>query len=333
MNRTYQLAFALITAVASSIGAEKAAIVRPASAAVGKPAPTDALWRDRNTRALNLYYGPGGKQHAPKGRFTFVKEEKDGTSPKFEVKDENGVRWKAKLGPEAQAETAATRLVWAAGYFADEDYYVPSLRVEGMSTLIRGSKFVSDDGVVHGVRLERVLKGQKKARTWRWRENAYSGTKEMNGLRVMMALVNNWDLKDVNNNVQVTDGEPRYAVTDLGATFGGKLNPVFRSKNKLPHYEKTKFIQKVTATEVDFHLSTRPFPLFAIAPPYYVYRTRLQRVVKDIPRAHAKWLGTILTRLSAEQIRDCFRAAGYSPTEVEGFSRVVESRIAELNRL
>jgi len=77
---------------------------------------TGALWQDRGDAAsLNLLYGPGGKAHQPTGKFTFVKEDKEGTAAKFEVVDEQGVRWKAKLGDEAQSETAATRLVWAAG--------------------------------------------------------------------------------------------------------------------------------------------------------------------------------------------------------------------------
>jgi hypothetical protein len=33
------------------------------------------------------------------------------------------------------------------------------------------------------------------------------------------------------------------------------------------------------------------------------------------------------------QVRAAFRAAGYSAQEVEGFTEVVEVRIAELNRL
>ena len=34
-----------------------------------------------------------------------------------------------------------------------------------------------------------------------------------------------------------------------------------------------------------------------------------------------------------EQIRDAFRPAGYSPEHVQGFVRVMEERIAELNNL
>jgi len=145
--------------------------------------------------SLNLFYGPGGKAHQPSAKFTFVREEKEGTAPKFEIVDEQGVHWKAKLGEETQSETAATRLVWAAGYFTDEDYYLPTMRVAKMPELHRGSRFVSKGGIVRGVRLERKVEGQKKAGNWSWFKNPYVGTKELSGLKIMVALMNNWDLK------------------------------------------------------------------------------------------------------------------------------------------
>ena len=54
------------------------------------------------------------------------------------MRDENGVRWRVKLGPEARPETVATRLLWAPGYFANEDYFLRNLRVEDMKPLKRG---------------------------------------------------------------------------------------------------------------------------------------------------------------------------------------------------
>jgi hypothetical protein len=46
-----------------------------------------------------------------------------------------------------------------------------------------------------------------------------------------------------------------------------------------------------------------------------------------------KWIADELARLSPEQIRDAFRSAGYSATEVDAFAAVVERRIAELREL
>jgi hypothetical protein len=305
------------------------------AATEGALAHPEALWSDRGDMAsLNLLYGSGGREHAPGSTFTFVKEDKQGTNPKFEVIDDKGIHWKAKLGEEAQAETAATRLVWAAGYFTDEDYYVAELRVEGLTKLARGQKFVSPGGVVHGVRLERGVKGQKKNGNWTWSNSPFNGTKEQSGLRILMALTNNWDLKTINNDIYVEgDGTTRYLVSDLGATFGRTGNPLVRSKSNLKDYSSTKFTQYVRPEEVDFFLNSRPFFLAVFDVPNYITRTAMQGIVKQIPRAHAKWLGDRLGALSAEQIRDCFRAAGYSSEQVEGFSRTVQGRIAELRQL
>ena len=122
-------------------------------------------------------------------------------------------------------------------------------------------------------------------------------------------------------------------VSDLGASFGETGNAITRSKSNLNDYAESKFIQKVTAEHVDFVLNSRPFVLSAVNVPYYASRTHMQDIVKDIPVADAKWLGTLLEPLSDEQIRDCFRAAGYSAAEVEGYAAAVKERIKDLNRL
>ncbi len=143
---------------------------------------------------------------------------------------------------EPQSETAATRLVWAAGYFTDEDYYLPELQVEKMPRLQRGAKFVTADGLVHGVRLERSVKGQKKSATWSWFKNPFVGTKELDGLKIMMALINNWDLKEINNEVYNEKGEAnRYVVVaDLGASFGETGDTITRSKSNVADYTRNE---------------------------------------------------------------------------------------------
>jgi hypothetical protein len=301
--------------------------------AANRPA---VLWREPgNISSLNLVYGAGGSEHAPdpNGTYTFDKEDMNGTSPKFDVKDGQGVKWRVKLGQEPQAETAATRLLWAAGYFVDEDYYLPEIKVEGLPKLHRGEDFVSEGGVVHRARLERKNKEIKKIGNWDWFENPFVGTKELNGLRVLMALLNNWDLKTINNAIYLVDGEQRYLVSDPGAAFGKTGNSISRSKSDLKGYEESKFIEKETSVEVDFVMHSRPFLPTIVNLPNYKKRSKMEHVTKHIPRADAKWLGHLLGQLSEEQIRDCFRAAGYTPDEVKGFSQEVEKRIAELKAL
>ena len=123
-------------------------------------------------------------------------------APKFVVRDDEGGKWKVKLGLEARPETVCTRLLWAVGYYANEDYFVRDLKVAGMPPrLHRGQEFVDADGSVHNVRLKREASRGKKIGIWQWRHDAFTGTRELNGLRVLMAVINNWDLKDVNNAI------------------------------------------------------------------------------------------------------------------------------------
>jgi len=284
---------------------------------------------------LNLIYGAGGKEDAPSpdAKYKFKKEDESGTNPKFDVEDDKGVHWRVKLGPEPRAETAATRLLFAAGYFVDEDYYVDELRVDDLPKLKKGESFVTEGGMVHGARLERRTKEVKKLGTGEWNKNQLVGSREFNGLRVMMALINNWDLKTVNNSIYQMENQTVYAVTDVGATFGKTGNTATRSKSNLKDFEKSKFIQKKTADHVDFVMHSRPLLIAAVDVPNYRERSSMEAITKHVPRKDAKWLGQRLGQLSNEQIRDCFRAGGYTQEEVDEYSRIIRERIAELNEL
>jgi hypothetical protein len=293
----------------------------------------DLLWQERgNISELDLIAGPGGTDHQPGTQFKFLKETKTGTSPKFEVQDENGVKWKVKLGPEVRAETAATRLVWAAGYFVDQDYYRPQIHVDGLKPLTRGQQYVREGNTVMDVRLERHQGGQDEAE-WSWFDNSFVGTREFNGLRVMMALINNWDLKDVNNAVYSGPDHNIYIVADLGAVLGNTGNSFTRSKGNAKDYANTSFIRKVSGQYVDFVLHSRPFLLTFVSFRNYRMRTKMEDLAKHIPIEHARWIGSQLGHLSPTQISDCFRAGGFSPAEVDTYTRVVVQRIAALNQL
>ena len=293
---------------------------------------TAVIWEDRgDLSTLDLIGGPGGKAHEPGNEFTFLEESHSGTSPKFDVRDEHGIRWRVKLGEEVKSETAATRLLWAAGYLVDEVYYRPQIRVQGLPRLDRGREFVSGD-TVSEVRLERE-RDKGPSTTWSWYKNPLVGTREFNGLRVMMALINNWDLKEVNNRASQTAGGVRYEITDLGASFGRTGGVATRSKSSSKDYAETRFIDKVTATSVDFVLQSRPFFPLAVHVPNYRTRTRMESIVKGIPIADARWIGDRLGQLSAAQITDCFRASGFSPADIEVYTQAVMQRIAALKAL
>jgi hypothetical protein len=346
MRRILQLAILSALAVTISSAAPAAKIKNKASHQIAENADggTAVLWQNPvDISSRNLFYGPGGKEHEPHGTFTFVEEDLDGTNPKIVVRDQDGVKWTVKLGGEARPETAASRLTWAVGYFANEDYFLPDLRVANMPPhLHRGQKLIAPDGSLHDVRLKRHLEHEKKAGTWSWGENRFQGTRELNGLRVMMALINNWDLTDENNAVyagaQVRESEGTdniYMTSDLGSTFGlGRLTwPMRKARGNLQTYSHSKFISKIRPEDVDFRVPTRPAFFFLATPREFFSKLQLRWIGKHVPRADAKWMGELLAQLSADQIRDAFRAAGYSPEEVEGFTRVVQDRTAELEDL
>ena len=292
-------------------------------------------------RDLNLFYGAGGKKDAPDDseHYVFVAEDMSQTQPKFDVKDDSGRRWRIKMGSEYRPETAASRLVWAAGYYVDEEYNLEELSVTGLPRLRRGRQF-EHGSTVEGARLKLEPKDERTIGNWKWFDNPFTGTRELNGLRVIMALLNNWDLIPQNNKIYDVDGQRRYIVSDLGASFGKSGNEFTRKKGNVEAYVHSPFITRTTADTVDFADHSRPLPLFILPfgvfvhhPNYYFDLAGGQLVVKNIPRADARWIGERLSQLSDAQIRDCFRAAGFSPEEVAAYANAVENRIAQLTAL
>jgi hypothetical protein len=305
------------------------------------------LWREpADIATRNLFDGPGGRAHAPHGTtFRFVKEDLDATNPKFVVRDEAGTTWKLKLGWEAKPETAASRIVWAVGYFADDDYYVPHLCVEGVpAKLHRGRRLIDAEGCIDGGRLKRREKDEDEdeaaSGVWSWRENPFTGTRELNGLRTLMAVINNWDVKDVNTHIRTSedaDGNPVqvYWVSDLGASFGTTHLTVghSRTRGNLHAYSQSSFILNTAACCVDFAVPARAAPIVLLNPKEYWMRLGLRWIGRRIPRSDARWMGTLLARLSRDQIRDAFRAAGYSEKDRDAFTEILERRIDALRGL
>ncbi|HZI17297.1 MAG TPA: hypothetical protein VEY09_01750 [Pyrinomonadaceae bacterium] len=273
------------------------------------PQGTPFLWAaPEDIARRDLFHGPGGRALLPDtSRVTFVEEEKGGYSTKYRIRDGAGRVWVAKVGKEAQSETAANRLVWAAGYPTEIVYLVPRLTIPGKGTF-------------ENVRLEARPEGHRRLDEWKWNRNPFTGTKPMQGLVVMMALLNNWDIKDSNNKIIYDEGrgELRYVVSDLGATFGrtGELAVFWlftRSRNNPGDYAGSDFVEEVKHGRVHF-----------------TYGGKRQDLFDDISVEEARWLGSWLSRLSDGQLADAFRAANYTPEEVRTLSRAVRERINEL---
>ena len=301
-----------------------------------------AIWSDPgDIRSRNLFWGPGGEKSQPQKPVEFVQEDLKGTSPKFEVRDAEGKKWTAKLGLEAKPEIVASRLLWAIGYSANENYFFADLPVKNMPTpLRRGQNLAGHNGEVPNVRLQRHPDHDKRISNWNWRHNPFYGTREFNGLRIMMGLIGNWDLKDENNAILENEKEegPRiYEVSDVGTALGtpGKSYSDRVSKGNLDVYRRTRLIANIHGDYIDLNFPKRPpiWELFEFEWSFYFHQAHMGWIGRHIPRADAKWIGSLLAQLSPDQIRDAFRAAGYSQSDIESYTQAVISRIQELNNL
>lgn len=307
------------------------------------------LWHDPgNIAAEDLFYGSGGEKNQPRAPFTFLGERKHDSNPKFDVRDASRHKWRVKLGAEARPEVAASRLLWAVGYYTDDDYVLPSATIPNLH-LHHTAHSVQDGDVVIDALFRRKPHGEKRIAAWAWKRNPFLGTREFNGLRVMMALLNSWDLKTENNAVY-SDKKPNkengqdadqqfFLVTDIGASFGTNSVRIknVNGKGNADQYARSKFITHITRTTVSFGTPAPASTLLresgGLLAPLYFRRERYLWIGRDIPRADARWIGSLLGQLSHRQIVDVFRAAHFSNQEIDIFVPILEKRIAQLKAL
>ncbi|HVF46930.1 MAG TPA: hypothetical protein VNA17_05125 [Pyrinomonadaceae bacterium] len=267
------------------------------------------LWEAVSIREADLKAGPGGEHMLPDiSTVTFVEEQKGGHSKKYKIKDAAGKTWVAKIGDEAQSETAAVRLLSAIGYKTDINYLVPTLTIPGKGTFTN-------------VRLEARPDDVKRGKTWSWKKNPFKGTREFQGLKIMMAFLNNWDMKEANNVILQRADKVEYAISDLGVSFGKTGNkglPIFwrigRSRNVPEEYAEAEFIKNIKDGKINFNFNGKNDGSLA-----------------DIKHEDGRWLADLLIQLSDQQIEDAFRAANYTDAEVAVLAGSVKNRIRALD--
>ena len=269
-----------------------------------KPTGTPIFWTaPEDIENRNLLLGAGGEEMKPDiSQLTFIEQKKGGYSTKYRVRDAKGNEWIAKIGKEAQPDTAANRLLWALGYPTEIAYLIPKVKIEGK-------------GEFENVRLEARPKSVKRIGNWMWDNNPFMNTPEFKGLKILMIMINNWDMKDDNNEILATrnettgEDELRYIISDLGGSFGKTGGVISRSRNKPSDYVKAEFIKKVNGDVIDFN-----------------YGGKNKKLFESITVADAAWLSNWLKRLSDEQIKDAFRAANYPPEEVDRLTAAFRER-------
>jgi hypothetical protein len=272
------------------------------------PTGTPVFWTEpTDIASRNLLLGAGGEEMKPDiSKLTFIEQKTGGYSTKYRVRDAKGNEWIAKIGKEAQTDTAANRLLWALGYPTEIAYLVPKAKIEGK-------------GEFENVRLEARPKDVDRVGNWMWENNPFQNKPEFRGLKILMVMINNWDMKDDNNEILAvrnpTTGETelRYIISDLGASFGKTGGFFSRSRNEAKDYVKADFIKAVNGDVIAFN-----------------YSGKNQKLFEGLTVADARWVSDRFKGLSDEQIKDAFRAANYTPEEVDMLTAALKARVAAL---
>ena len=188
------------------------------------------------------------------------------------------------------------------------------------------------DGSFRNARFQLRTKWPKflKHDNWAWNYNPFVGTKELNGLKVLMMLTSNWDNKDArdidrDSNLAIFEASkhPRreylYFVADWGASMGKWGHIYNRSKWDCKGYsEQTPSLVKgVHSGVVDWGYTGQ----------------HTEDAAKGIRVADVAWLMRYLGRITDAQLRAGLRASGATPNETECFTRAVRARIDELRRV
>lgn len=285
----------------------------------------NAMWEDpTDLESRDLFYGAGGQDGAPdpNAKYTFVERVKTGTSEKIHVEDDKGHKWQVKFGAEAHPAPAAARIAWAVGYHVDVDYFVKRAHIEG-----RGGFDVWD------VRFKRRDDGFKDTGTWSWHSNPPVEARELQGLKALMALLNNWDLKTDNNKIvhpsKKSGGdrnEEIYYVSDLGATLG-KTGSAFHSLPFLASAPAGSKGDPVGFADQAFITGVRNGQVV------FNYKGKDPKALEGVTAENARWMGSLLARLSDKQLSDAFRAGGFNDAEVKMYVRATRARINELKNV
>jgi hypothetical protein len=304
------------------------------------PPGEHVLWRDPGDPSiLDFQNGIGGKENRPQPPFRFVSEDMSGTTPKINLSDSRGANWNVKWGREAQASAFCTRLLWACGYYVTPEYFVESGRIENVRDLKRAKSKVAKDGSFENARfqlrsgLPKYLRGQ----SWTWTKNPFAGSRELNGLRLLLLLVSNWDAKDARDIVSDPDGgfqmdtnlaifaddssgARRYLYTDddWGASLG-KWGGVFG---------RTKWDCKGFAEQTSHFLKVQDDGSFE----WGYEGKRRKDVTEDIRPADIQWFLTYLGKITDEQIRSGLAASGATPVEIDCYSQNLLKRIELLQQ-
>jgi hypothetical protein len=296
---------------------------RPTAAAPAPANPdtvrSNVLWEPpKDLARRDLFYGPWGARAQPDPRavYTFVRRKTAGTNPGVVVRDPQGREWHIKQPPksgnhpEGPVEVVLSRVLSSIGYYQPPVYYVPSF-------LMKDRKGTHTEP---GGRFRLHEASLREAGNWSWDDPLVKGSRPYNGLLVILAAFNSWDLKQSNNSIYDVQRNGRterwYMVRDLGGALGdeGRLRS---TRNDIGKFESRGFIDGLSGGYVEFDYDGKRPDL---------YRRRI--TVADV-----RWATGLLAGLDDRQWRDAFRAGGYPADLSDRFIQKIKANILQGQQL
>ena len=293
------------------------------------------IWHDVHTGEANdLRYGPGGAASVPAPPFEFVEELTTGSHPGVSVRDRSRRLWRVKWGAEAKPEAFCVRFAAACGYFAEVTHYVPSGRIEGVDVLTRARPMIDADGSFTDARFEledRSVRMLFDEHSWAWNDNPFVGARQLDGLKIVVMLLSNWDNKDRRDvsrgsNTAIFEypvsrfsKEARYLITDWGGAMGRWGSTVVsRGRWDADGFEAQTpgFVSGVRDGVVDFG-----------------YLGQRSEIARGIPIAHVRWFYRKVRRITEPALRTGLLASGATEEEAARFARALMTRIEALGRV
>jgi len=283
----------------------------PAVTTPPTPAQLAELWHDPGSER-DLFWGVGGERLAPDpaATYTVLETKKSGFSMGMTVEGPGSRKWNAKFPPEAPTEVVASRILWAVGYHQPPIYYVGRWNAEGASepNPQLPARFRESKPDLHGL--------DAKDDNWSYHHVPFIGTKELNGLLVLMVMLGNSDIKDEQNVIyklkEPFEGASTwYVARDLGQSFG-RTGVIDAPRGDVKIFEETPFITGMSGQYVKFD-----------------WRGRHASLIDRMTPADVRWICEKLQRLTDRQWQDAFRAGGYAPEVADRYIRRFKQKIGE----
>ena len=296
----------------------------------------ELIWRDaRPLTPEEISTGPCGRGGGPAEPFHFVEEHDTGSQPCVSIRDARDREWRVKWGQEVHTEVFGTRLAWALGYFAEPSYFISSGVIEGARDLKRAKECIDEQGRFTNARFELSEGGVQKhfdAHGWAWHDNPFAGSRELNGLKILMMLVSNWDNKDVRDvargsntaifehRVGKHELEARYLIIDWGAALGAWGNNVLKRGRWDPDAftaQSQSFITGVTDGRVQFGYQGQ----------------RTTDLVDNITVEDVRWFDRKARALTDQHLKAALVASGATTEETERFTTALRERLEKLHHV